>query len=90
EERKASLAISQSIFLAEKLVQEGEKDTSKIIQAMKDILEKEKLIKIDYIELVDFNTMENIKNIADNVLGAVAAFVGKTRLIDNFLVQGLK
>ena len=34
--------------------------------------------------------MENIKNIADNVLGAVAAFVGKTRLIDNFLVQGLK
>ncbi|OOX91019.1 pantoate--beta-alanine ligase [Campylobacter coli] len=90
EERKASLAISQSIFLAEKLVQEGEKNTSKIIQAMKDILEKEKLIKIDYIELVDFNTMENIKNIADNVLGAVAAFVGKTRLIDNFLVQGLK
>lgn len=57
---------------------------------MKDILEKEKLIKIDYIELVDFNTMENIKNIADNVLGAVAAFVGKTRLIDNFLAQGLK
>ncbi|BEJ85146.1 hypothetical protein B10525_02790 [Campylobacter jejuni] len=57
---------------------------------MKDILEKEKLIKIDYIELVDFNTMENIENITDNVLGAVAAFVGKTRLIDNFLVQGLK
>lgn len=57
---------------------------------MQDILEKEKLIKIDYIELVDFNTMENIENIADNVLGAVAAFVGKTRLIDNFLVQGLK
>ncbi|EIE5174175.1 pantoate--beta-alanine ligase, partial [Campylobacter jejuni] len=90
EERKASLAISQSIFLAEKLVREGEKNTSKIIQAMKDILEKEKLIKIDYIELVDFNTMENIENITDNVLGAVAAFVGKTRLIDNFLVQGLK
>ncbi len=57
---------------------------------MQDILEKEKLIKIDYIELVDFNTMDNIENIADNVLGAVAVFVGKTRLIDNFLVQGLK
>ncbi|AJC91390.1 pantothenate synthetase [Campylobacter subantarcticus LMG 24377] len=90
DERKASLALSKSIFCAEKMIQEGEKSSFKIIYAMTNILKQEKLIEIDYIELVDFDTMESVNTIGDNVLGAAAIFVGKTRLIDNFLLQGIK
>ena len=57
---------------------------------MKKELLKEKLAKIDYVSLVHPKTMQELEWIENEVLGAIAVFIGKTRLIDNFLIQELQ
>ena len=67
------------------MVEEGEKDANKIISCMKDIISSEKLANIDYVEMVNMDTMKNIDTVSGNVLCAIAVYIGKTRLIDNFI-----
>lgn len=87
EERKAALILSQTIRLGEKLVKEGEKDAGKLVAAMKENIEKEPFAKIDYVEAVNMDTIEKVDAIAPNTLVAMAVYIGKTRLIDNFIVE---
>ena len=87
EERKAALVLSKAVFLGEKLVREGETDADKLVSEMKDCIEAEKLAKIDYVSAVDAVTMESIHRIDRPVLVAMAVYIGKTRLIDNFLTE---
>ena len=87
EERKAALVLSKAVFLGEKLVREGETDADKIVSAMKACIAAEKLAKIDYVSAVDAVTMENVHRIDRPVLVAMAVYIGKTRLIDNFLTE---
>ncbi|HEF3531329.1 TPA: pantoate--beta-alanine ligase [Campylobacter upsaliensis] len=89
-ERKAALVLSRAIFLGENLIQKGERESKIILQAMREELQKESLAKIDYIELVNPKTMQNLERIEDSALGALAVYIGKTRLIDNFLLLNLK
>ena len=84
EERTAALVLSKAVFLGEKLVREGETDADKIVSAMKACIEAEKLAKIDYVSAVDAVTMESVHRIDRPVLVAMAVYIGKTRLIDNF------
>ncbi|MCO4494433.1 pantoate--beta-alanine ligase [Streptococcus infantarius] len=58
DERKAALVLSQSLALAEKMINDGKKDTSKLKEAMTTFIEKEPLAKIDYVEFVDWKTLE--------------------------------
>lgn len=87
EERKAALVLSKAVFLGEKLVREGETDADKLVSAMKACIEAEKLAKIDYVSAVDAVTMESVHRIDRPVLVAMAVYIGKTRLIDNFLTE---
>lgn len=87
EERKAALVLSKAVFLGEKLVREGETDADKLVSAMKACIEAEKLAKIDYVSAVDAVTMESVHRIERPVLVAMAVYIGKTRLIDNFLTE---
>ncbi|EFO9299532.1 pantoate--beta-alanine ligase [Campylobacter upsaliensis] len=89
-ERKAALVLSRAIFLGENLIQKGERESKIILQAMREELQKESLARIDYIELVNPKTMEHLERIEDSALGALAVYIGKTRLIDNFLFLNLK
>ncbi|CAM3459849.1 pantoate--beta-alanine ligase [Campylobacter upsaliensis] len=89
-ERKAALVLSRAIFLGENLIQKGERESKIILQAMREELQKESLARIDYIELVNPKTMQNLERIEDSALGALAVYIGKTRLIDNFLFLNLK
>ncbi|ELS3707663.1 pantoate--beta-alanine ligase [Campylobacter upsaliensis] len=89
-ERKAALVLSRAIFLGENLIQKGERESKIILQAMCEELQKESLARIDYIELVNPKTMQNLERIEDSALGALAVYIGKTRLIDNFLFLNLK
>ncbi|EOX1264425.1 pantoate--beta-alanine ligase [Campylobacter upsaliensis] len=89
-ERKAALVLSRAIFLGENLIQKGERESKIILQAMREELQKESLARIDYIELVNPKTMQNLEHIEDSALGALAVYIGKTRLIDNFLLLNLK
>lgn len=88
EERKAALILSKTIFMGEKMVNDGEKDAQKVIDAMVANIASEPLAKIDYVSAVDGVTMMPIKKIEGCVLVAMAVYIGKTRLIDNFIVEG--
>ncbi|KAA6230093.1 pantoate--beta-alanine ligase [Campylobacter sp. LR264d] len=89
-ERKAATILSKAIFLGQNLVLKGERNTKIIKNAMQKELEKENLAKIDYISLVDPDTMQEFDFIQNKILGAIAVYIGKTRLIDNFLLRDLK
>lgn len=85
-ERQAALILSQSLKEGRALIENGEKSASKVVQAITDKLHTEPLAKIDYVEAVDWNTLEPIQNIDGKILVAIAVFIGKTRLIDNFIM----
>lgn len=87
EERKAALVLSRAVFLGEKMVKDGERDCRKIREAMVEEIEKEPLAKIDYVKTVDLLTMQQIEKIETGVLAAMAVYIGKTRLIDNFMFE---
>lgn len=86
EERKAATVLSKAIFEGKRLVESGEKDVNVILEAQKEIINKEPLAKIDYVSAVDFDTLEDATEVKKNTLFAMAVFIGATRLIDNFLV----
>ena len=88
EERKAALVLSQSVFLGQKMAEEGETNADKIVAAMTAHIEAEPLARIDYVSAVDGVTMMPVHEIGGAVLVAMAVYIGKTRLIDNFIVEG--
>lgn len=87
EERQAALILSKSIFLGQKMVEEGETDANKIVAAMTANIQTEPLARIDYVSAVDGVTMMPVDRIEGTVLVAMAVYIGKTRLIDNFIVE---
>ena len=84
DERRAALILSKSIKLGMEMAENGERDCGKITGAMKAKIESEPLARIDYVKIVDAETMQQVKTIARPVLCAIAVYIGKTRLIDNF------
>lgn len=87
EERKAALILSKTIFMGKKLVEDGLTDAKELVRLMKENIETEPLAKIDYVEVVDFSDISIKDEISDNTLVAMAVYIGKTRLIDNFIVE---
>lgn len=88
KERKAALILSQSIAIGKKMADNGEKNAESIVSAMKAKIETEPLAKIDYVKIVDALTMQQVKTLEKPVLCAIAVYIGKTRLIDNFITEG--
>lgn len=86
DERKTALSIPRSLLLAKKLIEEGEKDVEKIKALARKFLE-ENGVKVDYFEVVDRYTLEELKYVRIPCSIAVAGFVGGTRLIDNIILE---
>ena len=86
EERKAAVILHKGLVKGEEMVSAGEKDVKKVLDAITEIIESEPLARIDYVEAVYFDNIETIDTIEGSVLVAVAVYIGKTRLIDNFIV----
>ncbi|WP_306484911.1 pantoate--beta-alanine ligase [Anaerococcus sp.] len=86
EERKAALCLSRAIFAGEKLAKEGG-SVEEVIGKMREIIDSEELSKIDYISVVDLKTMEDASDFDGDRLVAIAVYIGKTRLIDNFIYR---
>ncbi len=86
EERKAALILSQSVALGRKMVEEGETDAAKVQKAMTEKIKTEPMARIDYVEIVDGLSMQPVETIQSPALAAIAVYIGKTRLIDNFIV----
>ncbi len=88
EERKAALILNKAVRLGEKMAASGEKDAEKIVGEMVKLIETEPMAKIDYVQAVDAVSVEPVKEMKAPVLVAMAVYIGKTRLIDNFIYEG--
>lgn len=88
EERQKASIIFQALKEAKKAVKNGERNALKISQIVRQTIETEPLARIDYIAVVDNETLEPIEKITENeVLLAVAVFFGEVRLIDNVILN---
>ena len=86
EERKAALILSKTVALRKELAK-TEKDANKVVEAMKKNIETEPLAKIDYVEAVDALSMAPVEKLEGTCMLAMAVYIGKTRLIDNTLIN---
>ncbi len=87
EEREDALSLSQSLRMVEEAIQAGERSSSVLIQTMRDHILSKTRTRIDYVAIVHPETLEPLETITERTLVAIAVFVGKTRLIDNVLVE---
>ncbi len=87
EDRRAALILSKSLFHVKKIIESGEKSSHILKTEMEHLIGAEAAVAIDYIEIVDLETLERIETIAGKTLVALAAKVGQVRLIDNIIVE---
>lgn len=87
EERKAALVLSRAVRLGQELIQNGERNADVIVEKMKQLIEEEPMAKIDYVQAVDAISIQPVAEIKGTVLVAMAVYIGKTRLIDNFIYE---
>lgn len=85
-ERIAARALYRALIRGEELIRSGTKDMAKVKQAMAGIILDEKRATIDYIEIVDPETLSPLDTRADKMVLLVAVRIGRTRLIDNLLI----
>jgi pantoate--beta-alanine ligase len=85
EERKRALVLRRSLLRVKELAHAGERNAAKLIAAGRKEFAGEGTARLDYLEVVDPDTLDPVEDISGGALAAVAAFVGKTRLIDNIL-----
>ena len=83
EERKVATILYKAIQMGKQTIKHGASADS-IINTMTEIINTEPLAKIDYVSVVDANTMQPVHEITSPVLVAIAVYIGSTRLIDNF------
>ena len=87
EERAAAVILHKALTKGEEMVKGGEKNPDTVIKAISDIINTEKLAKIDYVDVVSFPNIQHVETIDQPVLVALAVYIGKTRLIDNFITE---
>ncbi|MGE9940979.1 pantoate--beta-alanine ligase [Bariatricus sp. SGI.161] len=83
EERKAALCLSKALRRGMDVIH-PQADASEVLGEMRAIIEAEPLARIDYVSMVDALTMQPVEKVEKDVLVAMAVYIGKTRLIDNF------
>ncbi len=88
EERKAALVLSKSLRLASEMVENGEKNPGEIRESMIRLIKKEPLVNLEYLSICDTISLRELTIIKREALIALAARVGKARLIDNILIKG--
>ena len=84
EERVAALVLNRSLTKAKAAMEDGLRCVSEIRDLIESEIKEEPLAKADYIEIVDSETLQPVESVERDVLVAIAVYIGKTRLIDNF------
>lgn len=85
QERKAALILSQSLKKAREAIEQGEKSAHAVEQIIADTIATEPLARLDYAQVVCWPSLEPAESTDGAVLAAIAVYIGKTRLIDNFI-----
>ncbi len=86
-DRKNAVAIYRSLKEADTLLSGGEKNARAILSRMRDVIQKGKPESIDYVTMVDYAKLQPAETVSGKSIIAVAAFFGKTRLIDNMVIE---
>src|SRR5450631_291392 len=87
EQRKQALVLHRSLQRVQALATAGEHNASRLLAAGREEFAREKSVRLDYFEIVDPETLDPVEEVSRGTLVAVAAYVGNTRLIDNFLLH---
>lgn len=87
KEREAATVLRRSILSGVEMLENGEMDIKVILSKIVSIINKEPLAKIDYVEILDFNTFDRIEKPVYDTLIAMAVYIGNTRLIDNYIYK---
>ena len=87
EQRKAALSLSRSLQKASELFRSGERNCGRIIDTVREVIRREKGITIEYVEIRDAKTLEEVEFIGAQAVIALAMKVGKVRLIDNLVFK---
>lgn len=87
EERQAALVLSRSLDLARRLIEGGEREANTVRDAMARAISAEPMARIDYIAVTDADDLSPLEHLAGRVLIALAVFIGRTRLIDNLMLE---
>src|SRR5215216_3011860 len=85
EQRKAATVLYRSLNAAKEAYEKGERNAEKLRQTMKDVLASEPLAQVQYVSCADYDTLEELDTVKGKTLLSMAVFIGKTRLIDNFV-----
>jgi len=86
-ERRDASVLNRSLLAARGALDSGERDAKKIVKRMREIISGAPSAKIDYVSIVDVRSLKETPTIRGEVLVALAAFIGKTRLIDNIILN---
>lgn len=84
EERQAAVVLNTSLNQIRNKIQAGEHNVATLLTTLSQQISSEPLAKIDYLEIVDSRSLKPVTEINDDILVAIAVYIGKTRLIDNF------
>lgn len=84
EEKRAACVLDRSLTAARSLLNRGERSAENILGVIREEIKEEPLAEIDYVKMVDALTMQDVETADRDVLIAIAVYIGKTRLIDNF------
>ena len=87
KERRAATILYKSLLKAKELILGGERKASTIISQMTQMIEEEPLARVDYIALTDADNLQEADVIRGKILIALAVFIGKSRLIDNLILE---
>jgi len=88
QERKSALVLYRALKEIQRKFEQSERSPFQLIEAGTQVLVQEPGVRLDYLEIVDPDTLDPVEKITSTVLVAVAAFVGGTRLIDNVVLAG--
>lgn len=88
EQRKEALCLRNSLLAARALVKDGETKSSTVIKKIRSIINSQKTSRIDYVEVCDPESLRSLKQIKGRAIILLAVYIGRTRLIDNILIQG--
>jgi len=86
KERDSAVVLFKALQLAETLISSGQRNSSRIISRMQELIKKNKQARIDYIAIVDAESLKKIDKVKPGCLIALAVYIGKTRLIDNTII----
>ena len=87
KERKNAIVLYQALNLGRQEIEKGERDKHKLLLRMRSMIGTIPSIRLDYLTIVDPETLTEKKDLHGPILIALAAYFGKTRLIDNILIN---